>query len=195
MTRIISFMHLSLDGFVSGTKGELNWAKVDEELFSHVEKRISKGNTAMYGRVTYDMMEAYWPNAAKKPNPTKHDIEHSRWYAEVNKIVLSKTLSPAPGHKVKVISNNIAEQIKSIKEAASGTEEEILVFGSPSATHALLKENLIDGFWLFVNPLTLGEGVRLFPATKTKLALKLVNTQQFSSGVVELNYTVENSNE
>jgi dihydrofolate reductase len=61
MTRIISFMHISLDGFVAGPNREMNWIKVDEELFAHIGKRISQTGAALYGRVTYDMMEGYWP--------------------------------------------------------------------------------------------------------------------------------------
>ena len=61
MRKVIAFMHISLDGFVAGPKGELNWVKVDEELFDFVGKRITKGDTALYGRVTYEMMEGYLP--------------------------------------------------------------------------------------------------------------------------------------
>ena len=53
MRKIISFAHISLDGFVAGPKGEINWVKVDEEIFDHVGKRISQTDTALYGRVTY----------------------------------------------------------------------------------------------------------------------------------------------
>ena len=67
MRKIISFMHISLDGFVAGPNGEMDWIKVDEEIFDHVGKRISKVDTALYGRVTYQMMENYWPTAANKP--------------------------------------------------------------------------------------------------------------------------------
>ena len=63
MRKIISFMHISLDGFVAGLNGEMNWIKVDEEIYDHFGKRISEGVTAIYGRVTYQMMEGYWPTA------------------------------------------------------------------------------------------------------------------------------------
>ena len=56
MRKIISFMHISLDGFVAGLNGELDWVKVDEEIFDYIGKRISEGDTALYGRVTYQMM-------------------------------------------------------------------------------------------------------------------------------------------
>lgn len=85
-------MHLSLDGFVAGPKGEMDWIKTDEEIFDYVGKRISQGDTALYGRVTYQMMESYWPTAADQRTATKHDIEHSAWYSKVHKVVLSKTM-------------------------------------------------------------------------------------------------------
>jgi dihydrofolate reductase len=59
MKKIIAFMHISLDGFVAGPNGEMNWIKVDEELFEHIGRRIAATDTAMYGRVTYEMMEVY----------------------------------------------------------------------------------------------------------------------------------------
>ena len=63
MRKIISFIHISLDGFVAGLNGEMDWITVDEEIFDYVGKRISEGDTALYGRVTYQMMESYWPTA------------------------------------------------------------------------------------------------------------------------------------
>src|SRR6476660_7052516 len=139
MKKIISFMHISLDGFVAGPKGEMNWIKVDQEIFDHVGKRISKTDTALYGRVTYQMMENYWPTAADKPNASKHDIEHSKWYNGAHKIVLSKTMNEAGLTNTKIISNNHVDTINEIKQKPG---EDILVFGSPTATHSLSQLNL-----------------------------------------------------
>ena len=182
-------MHISLDGFVAGPNGELNWVKVDEELFDYVGQRISKGDTSMYGRVTYQMMENYWPTAGRQPNATKHEINHSKWYNDVHKVVLSKTLKEADLTNTTVISDNLASRINAIKHQG---DKEILLFGSPTATHALIQQNLIDGYWLFVNPIILGKGKPLFTDIKDKINLSLVPpTKQFSSGVTELNYIVE----
>lgn len=188
MRKIISFMHISLDGFVAGPNGELNWAKVDEELFDYVGKRISEGDTALYGRVTYQMMESYWPTAADQPTASKHDIEHSKWYSKVHKIVLSKTLNEADLANTTIISDDLSVRINEIKQQPG---EDILLFGSPRATHALIEQNLIDGYWLFLNPTILGQGIPLFANIKDKTKLKLLSTRQFTSGVVELNYVVD----
>lgn len=60
MRKIISFMHISLDGFVAGPNGEIDWIKVNQEIFDYVGKRISEGDTSLYGRVTFQMMENYY---------------------------------------------------------------------------------------------------------------------------------------
>ena len=191
MRKIISFMHVSLDGFVAGLSGEMDWIKVDEEIFDFVGKRITEGDTALYGRVTYQMMENYWPTAADKPTATRHDIEHSKWYSKVHKIVLSKTMKEAGSTNTKIISGNLPDRINEIKQPRNGGSEDILLFGSPTATHSLIQLNLIDGYWLFVNPIILGQGIPLFVDIKDKIKLNLVSTRQFTRGVTELNYTVD----
>ena len=163
-------MHISLDGFVAGPNSEMNWIKVDEEIFDHIGKRISETDTALYGRVTYEMMQNYWPNAGDEPGASKHDIEHARWYNKAHKIVLSKTMKDAALKNTTIISDSLPDRITEIKQQP-GTE--ILLFGSPTATHSLIQQNLIDGYWLFVNPIILGQGISLFTDIKDQIKLNL----------------------
>jgi dihydrofolate reductase len=186
MRKLVSFMHVSLDGFVVGPKGEMDWILVDEEIFDYAGYRTNEADTALYGRVTYDMMEAYWPKAAGQPNATKHDIEHSTWYNKVEKVVLSRSMNGKKLPNTKIINDNIPEEINQLKKAPG---EEIIIFGSPSASHALMQENLIDDFWFFVNPILLGQGIPLFKDIKQRAKLKLINCHAFSCGVVCLHYS------
>jgi dihydrofolate reductase len=188
MRKIISFVHISLDGFVAGPNREMNWIKVDEEIFDHVGRRIGETDTALYGRATYQMMEGYWPTAGDEPDASKHDIEHSTWYKKARKIVLSGTLKEADLTNTQIISDNLSDRINEIKQQKGS---DILVFGSPTATHSLMQLGLIDGYWLFVNPIVLGQGIPLFVDVKEKIKLKLLTTRQFTSGVTELTYTVD----
>jgi len=191
MRKIVSFVHVSLDGFVASTKeGEhsLGWISISEDLFRHVEQRIQQTDTALYGRVTYEMMESYWPTAAEQPDASDHDRTHSRWYKSARKVVLSKTLSQDSHPDIGIISGNLSEQIGTLKK---GEGSEILVFGSPSATHALMAEDLIDEYWLFVNPILLGQGIPLFQNIQDRTALKLVDSKIFPTGVVGLQYEVK----
>ncbi|MFN4316233.1 MAG: dihydrofolate reductase family protein [Chitinophagaceae bacterium] len=188
MRKVISFLHISLDGFVAGPNGELDWASVDQSLFEYVGKRISKGDTAIYGRATYDLMESYWPSAADQPNATQHTIEHSKWYKNVRKIVLSTSAKDNPANNTTVVNNHLSDQINLLKKEPG---EEILIFGSPTATQSLMKQGLVDGFWLFLNPVILGKGKRLFEEDGPFLRLKQVSVSPIPSGVIELNYLVE----
>jgi dihydrofolate reductase len=183
MKRIVWFMHVTLDGFVAGPAGEMNWINVDEELFDYAGRETASADTALYGRATYDMMQGYWPTAADGPNPSKHDIEHSRWYNSVTKVVVSKSLKGKELDNTKIISDNAAEEIRLLKE---GEGANIVVFGSPSLGHLLTQHKLIDDYWLFVNPVVLGEGISLFAGSKLKL--KLLSAERLSSGVVALHY-------
>lgn len=184
-------MHISLDGFVAGPNGEMNWIKVDEEIFDHVGLRIGASDTALYGRVTYEMMEGYWPTAGDQPDASKHDIEHSRWYKNAHKLVLSRSMQGADLPNTTIISDNLAERFKEIKESGNSNNNEILLFGSPTATHSLMDLGLIDGYWLFVNPIILGQGISLFAGNKDQVKLQLLDSKQFTSGVTALNYIVE----
>src|ERR1700733_14774085 len=111
MRNLIFFMHTSLDGFVAGQNGEMEWIKLDDEIFDFVATMTDKADTALYGRVTYEMMQSYWPTAGDAPNASKHDKEHSAWYNKVSKIVLSKTMNEKGPGNTTVISDQLADSI------------------------------------------------------------------------------------
>lgn len=190
MRKLIFFMHTSLDGFVAGLQGEMDWININDEIFDFVGTMTDKADTALYGRVTYEMMQSYWPNAGNRPNASKHDKEHSAWYNKVSKVVLSTTMSEIGLDNTMVISDHLADNINKIKEQG---ENNILIFGSPTASHSLLGEGLIDEFWLFVNPVLLGKGMPLFKGVTETTKLKLVETKIFSFGVIALHYETKGS--
>jgi dihydrofolate reductase len=178
-------MHSSLDGFVAGLKGEMDWININEEMFDFVATMTDKADTALYGRVTYEMMQSYWPNAGNQPDASKHDKEHSAWYNKVSKVVLSKTMSGKGLNNTIVISDHLADNINKIKKQEG---KNILIFGSPRASHSLLSEGLIDEFWLFVNPVLLGKGMLLFKGVTETTQLKLIESKTFSCGAIALHY-------
>jgi dihydrofolate reductase len=186
MRKLIFFMHTSLDGFVAGLNGEMGWIKVDDAMFDFVGTMTDQADTALYGRVTYQMMESYWPTAGEKPNASKHDIEHSRWYNKVSKIVLSRTIKDIGQSNTKVISENISENINKLKQQDG---KNILIFGSPSASNSILNLGLVDEFWIFLNPILLGQGIPLFKDISESVKLRLIETKTFDVGVIALHYT------
>jgi len=178
-------MHTSLDGFVARQNGELDWIKVDNHIFDFVGTMTDQSDTALYGRVTYEIMQSYWLTAGEKPDATKHDIEHSAWYKKVEKIVLSRTMNPAGLQNTTIISDQVTDRINKLKQQEG---KNILIFGSPGASQSLLNQGLIDEFWLFVNPIILGHGMPLFKDIKVTAYLKLKETKLFECGVIALHY-------
>ncbi len=185
MRNLIFFMHTSLDGLIAGPNGEMNWIKVDEDIFDFVGTMTANADTALYGRVTYDMMQSYWPKAGEQPNASKHDKEHSAWYNKVSKVVLSRTISEKGLVNTTVISDQLVNNINKIKNQDG---KNILIFGSPGASQSLLNEGLIDEFWLFVNPIILGKGMPLFKDIIGTTKLKLVASKTFACGVIALHF-------
>lgn len=185
MRRIVLFLHTSLDGFVAGPNGEMDWIHVDDELFDYAGRETDKAGTALYGRVTYELMEAYWPTAADNPNATRHDIQHSNWYNRVEKIVVSRTMHNADSKNLTILSEDVPGELSKIKQREGNN---IVIFGSPSVGRLLTQHRLIDEYWLFINPVILGKGIPLFPEMKERLELTLLAHNVFYSGVVALQY-------
>jgi dihydrofolate reductase len=177
-------MHTSLDGFVAGPNGEMNWIRVDDEIFDFVGTMTAQADTALYGRVTYEMMQGYWPEAGNRPDASKHDKEHSAWYNSVSKVVLSRTMQNSGLQDTQVISDQLSVNINQLKQKEG---KNILIFGSPGASQSLLNEGLVDEFWLFVNPVILGKGMPLFKDVGTT-SLRLVESKTFACGVIALHY-------
>lgn len=191
MRKLVLFMHISLDGFTTNSKGKIDWIQIEEEMFDYAGARTKEADTALYGRGTYQIMESYWPTAADKPDASKHDIEHSGWYNHVDKIVVSKTLKPADHTKTRIINANVATEIRELKKK---TGKDIIMFGSPTLALTLMQVNLIDDYWLLVNPILLGQGIHLFRGLKNEIKLKLILSKTFVSGVVCLHYEAKTGN-
>lgn len=166
-------------------KGELNRVTVDNEIFEFVSTLTDQADTALYGRVTYEMMEDYWPTAGEKPNATKHDKEYAVWYKNIPKVVLSTTMKESVSGNLMILSNYLPKHINKLKQQPG---KNILIFGSPRASHSLLNLRLIDEYLIFVNPILMGQGIPLFKNVPDKIKLTLPESKTFTSGVKALHY-------
>ena len=183
--KLISLMHVSLDGFAAGPNGELEWGIVDEETYQHVADLLRTVDTALYGRVTYHMMESYWPTVPADPASTALELQHAHWVEKVQKIVFSRTLESVTWNNTRLIKENIAEEVGKLKQQPG---EDLMIFGSPRITHTLMHLGLIDEYRINVNPVVLGSGTPLFKDIKDRVHLRLLETKTFHSGVVGLHY-------
>ena len=141
MRKLKLYLHTTIDGLVAGANGEMDWIHVDDEIFDYTSKLTETSDTYLVGRKTFDMMEGHWPSAGKQPNASKHDINHSNWYNRVPKVIISKTLKGKNIPNTKIISENLPEQITTLKKQSG---DDIIIFGSPSTAHSLMENNLID---------------------------------------------------
>jgi len=188
MRRVVLFMHVSLDGIVGKPGEENDWIHTDEEMFDYALRQTNRSDTALYGRVTYELMDSYWPTAADYPDASQHDIEHSKWYNNVRKIVASKTMKGKSLKNATIVSDNLSDEIRKLKNENG---KDIVMFGSPSTAQSLMEENLIDDYWLFINPVLVGQGNLLFKYINQIIKLKLLESKTFASGVVCLHYELK----
>lgn len=185
MRKVISLMHVSLDGFVAGPHGELEWAIVDTEMYEHVADMLTTVDTALYGRVTYQMMESYWPTVPANPESTAEDLHHAHWVENVHKIVFSRTLEGVTWNNTRLVKADIAEETTRLKRLPG---EDLMIFGSPSIVHTLAQRGVIDEYRIHVNPIVLGGGIPLFEGIDERIDLELLNAKTFRSGVIGLHY-------
>jgi dihydrofolate reductase len=185
MRNIISLAHISLDGFMAGPAGDMGFIVFNEELADHTYPLFESVDLAVYGRVTYDMMEGYWPTAGDAPGASAHEKSHSRWYGGVKKVVASRTLAAPKNPNVRVVSDDIVGALRAEKQKAGG---EIMIFGSPSVTHALAAADLVDEWRLTLQPVLVGDGLRLFGKREARTRLELRSSKTFATGVIAAHY-------
>jgi dihydrofolate reductase len=185
MRNIISLAHVSLDGFMAGPRGEMDFVVFNDELADHTYPLIETVDLAVYGRVTYELMESYWPTAGDAPDASAHTKSHARWYAGVKKIVASRTLAASKNPNLRVVGDDVVGALRAEKQKAGG---DIMIFGSPTLTRALAAADLVDEWRLSLQPVLLGGGLPLFAKGEKRTPLELRSSKTFGSGVIAVHY-------
>jgi dihydrofolate reductase len=188
MRNIIALAHISLDGFLAGPDGDMDFIAFNDELADHTYPLIDTVDTAVYGRVPYQLMEGYWPTAGDASDADAHTKRHARWYNGVNKIVASRTLPASNDPKLRVVGEDIVGALRAEQQRTGG---DIMIFGSPSLTRALAAADLVDEWRLTVHPVILGDGRSLFPNRAKRAQLELRSSKAFRTGVVALHYVTK----
>ena len=169
-------MHISLDGFVAGCNGEMDWIQLGDEMWKYVESVTAESDTAIYGENTFKMMESYWPTAAEKPNASQHDIDHARWANAAHKIVFSNTLTHSDWADTEFLKGDFAEEMQRRKTLPG---KNMLMLGSPTVAQEFMQAGLIDEFRLNVNPVILGSGKKLFRENEPPIQLDLLRQSHY----------------
>jgi dihydrofolate reductase len=179
MRKLIAVMNMTLDGFCDHTA-----MIADEEIHEHYNELLSNADTLIYGRITYQLMESYWPSVVKNPTGNKPMDEFAVLIDNISKIVFSRTLENVDWKNTTLKKEIIKEEILKLKQQVGST----ILVGSPSLIVALAQLDVIDEYQLSVQPIILGSGLSLFKNIKDSINLKLVKTKTFDCGAVTLYY-------
>jgi len=172
---------MTLDGFFEGPNKELDWHNVDKEFNEFASEQLLSADILLFGRITYELMKSYWPTETG----TKDDPIIAEKMNTMPKIVFSRTLEKAGWNNTRLIKENIAEEIKKLKQQPG---KDLMIMGSANLSSTLRQLNLIDEYRIMINPLVLGKGNPLFKNKDGKLDLRLIKSRVFSSGNVLLCY-------
>jgi dihydrofolate reductase len=179
MRKLIAAINMTLDGFCDHTA-----MIADDETHQHYNELLSNAGTLIYGRITYQLMESYWPSVVKNPTGNKPTDDFAVLIDNISKIVFSRTLKSVDWKNTQLKKEVIKEEVLELKQQAG---KNILV-GSPSLIVALTHLDLIDEYQLAVQPTVLGSGLPLFKNVKDRINLKLLKTKTFGCGAVTLYY-------
>ena len=170
---------MTLDGFCDHTSGI-----ADEELHQHYTKLLQNSGSLLYGRITYQLMESFWPALVKNPSGDKAMDEFAVAIENIPKIVFSSTLNKVGWKNAKLATKGIKEEVSALKQQPGGDS----LVGSPSLIAACTQLNLADEYQLCVHPVIAGKGLPLFNMINEQIILRLVNTKAFGSGAIVLYY-------
>ena len=183
MRKLIAAINMTLDGFCDHTAGI-----ADDELHQHYNELLKSGDAMIYGRITYQLMESYWPSIVKNPTGNESTDEFAVLINNIPKIVFSHTLNNVDWKNAKLAKGDVREEVLALKQQPG---RDIFV-GSPGMISALTKLNLIDEYQLCVHPVIVGSGLRLFKEVSDRIVLKLLKTKTFQSGAIVLYYKAAN---
>jgi dihydrofolate reductase len=182
MRRICVFEQVSLDGFFTDEKSDMSWAhKRDDEWNAFASSNASGEAELLFGRVTYEMMAAFWPT----PEAARMLPQVAAGMNRMRKYVVSKNLKEATWQNSTLLKGELVTEVRRLKEQAG---PDLLILGSGSIVSQLTEARLIDEYQMVLNSIVVGHGRTLFETVKSKLPLTLTSTRQFKNGNVVLIY-------
>jgi dihydrofolate reductase len=181
--RLIASEMVTVDGFFAGPNGELDWFIQGEELDAYATALLESVDTILYGRLTYQMMAAYWPHASGSFADETNRLP---------KLIFSSTLDETPWgewNNARPLKGPLGDEVAKLKNEPGG---DIVIYGSGSVVQALTRLGAIDEYRLVVNPVVLGAGRPLFDGLEDKRNLRLTESASWPSGCVALTYQTIN---
>ena len=188
MGKLSVFNFVTLNGFYKGANEDISWHRHGAEESEYAATGANSESVLLFGRVTYEMMVAFWPTAAA--HQSMPDVAAGMNRSE--KIVFSKRLENVEWENTKLIKHNIVKEIKKRKETS---DKNMTILGSGSIVSQFAEAGLIDEYQIMVDPIALGQGTPLFEGIKANLELVLTGSKVFKSGTILLSYQPIRENE
>ena len=187
MRKIITTTWVSLDGFIAGPNGEMDWIGeiYDEAMGAYEDAVVSAADTLLLGRVTYQSFAGSWPHVPDSATASEGEKSYARKLNAMRKVVFSRTLDKAEWHNSTLLRDITRAQIEQLKQEPG---RDMLIYGSASVVQELTNLGLIDEYQVLVHPVLLGGGKPLFHGLQDRVKLKLVDSVTHPSGVARLTY-------
>jgi len=178
-------VNMSVDGCIAGPNGEMDWmvGLLDDEIIKYTSKIHEPVDTILLGRNMTDGFISYWLNVMNKPDDPWNAF--AKKMIETPKVVFTKTLNKSEWINTDIATGDLIEEITKIKSQKGG---DIIVYGGATFDSSLIKEKLIDEFYLFINPVAIGNGMTIFKDLNETQKYTLIESKAFESGKVLLRY-------
>jgi len=183
MRKVIYSMMVTLDGYIAGPDGGLDWASIDEELHRFANDQDRQMGGHLYGRRMYEVMTFWSTPAPDDPSAPDYIREYAQIWRAMPKVVFSRTLDKVEGN-TRLVRDNVAEEVMKLKAQPGGD----LSAGGAVFAASLMRLGLIDEYQLYIHPVLLGRGKRVFAEADSPINLRLLETRTFGSGVMFLRY-------
>ncbi len=187
MRKLKMTMWVTLDGYIAGPNGEMDWigAIYDAAMGKYEDDFVSAADTLLLGHTTYDSFAGSWPYVPDRPGADPNEVAYAKKLNAMRKIVFSKTLEKAAWNNSTVEREIAPAEIEKLKQEPG---KDIIIYGSASIVQTLTNLGLIDEYQFLVHPFVLGAGKPLFANIEQRVNLKLVDSKTHPSGVVVLYY-------
>lgn len=175
-------VQLSVDGYVAGTNGEMDWMtwSWDDAIKKYVDDLIDSIDCILLGRKMAEGFITHWSNVIA--NPTDPEFLFGKKMTDTHKVVFTRTLGKSEWKNTVLAKGNLADEINQLKKQEG---KDIIVYGGANFVSNLIQHGLIDELHLFINPAAIGKGMAIF---KGKTNLKLIESTSFTCGIVVLKY-------
>lgn len=180
-------VQMSVNGFVGGPNGELDWMEwnISDDMKNYIIDLTNSVDTILLGRKMTDEFIKYWTDILEN-KPDSEDYPFAKQMVDYNKIVFTKTLNKSNWKNTTLAKGNISEEVNNLKK--SDGSKDIIVYGGAGFVSSLIKNNLIDEYYFFINPSAIGKGLTIFGGLEKNFNLKLIKSTAFDCGVVVNQY-------